>query len=112
MKLTQFNREKRMSVGRMILLSGIVAATSSVASGAINAGPLERSSDSYSDEAEAAMVNTTRNTNSESKNMTGFKKRKPIPVCDKLNAGLECSTDAGKTRALKFPEPVDEKITK
>lgn len=112
MKFPFFHRTRKVSVGRLILLSGIATASSSVAYGAKTSGPMERSSDSYSKEAVTSDSASTRNTDPTSKNMTGFKKRKPVPVCDKLNASLECSTDAGKARALKFPETEDERISK
>lgn len=92
---------KKISVGKMILLSGII--TASGANVYAIAGPLERTAEPYQEQS--------LNDRKEMKRAQRSQKLR-LPACDKVNGKLECGGENPKERALKAPQPIEETLSK
>lgn len=106
MRFFNFGYEKKMPIGKMILLTGIVAASSTAfadnAKFERSSSPLERSSDSYLNETRPEAKKAT----------TKIKERPHLPACDNVNGKLECRGTNPTVRSLKFPQPFEDNFTK
>lgn len=91
----------KLPVGKMILLSGIITASSAVSYA--SAGPMERTTEPYQEKS--------LNQKKEMKRFSRSQKPR-LPACKNVNGKMECGGENLKDRVLENAEPVEETLSK